>query len=246
VDHSEIRRIVSGADTAVVFIHGILGSPRQFDDFWDLVPLDYSAVNLLLPGHGGSVRDFADSSMKAWRDCVRNTLMELRRTHSRIIICAHSMGCLLSIDEAVRDPDNIAGLFLLAAPLRICPTLRMVKNALNIYRNKTPKEDAFGFAAKKACSVRQDKILWHYLLWIPRYLELFAASRRSRSLISDLAVPTIGYFSLRDEMVSAKSANVLKNSPEAVVRLLQHSGHFYYDPEDLLSLQQAFKRFLEK
>ena len=47
------KRLLPGAACAVLFVHGILGSPAQFAPFLPLVPQDWSFCNLLLQGHGG-------------------------------------------------------------------------------------------------------------------------------------------------------------------------------------------------
>ena len=39
MEHREYRRIVSGADTAVMFLHGIVGTPNHFRDLIPLVDL---------------------------------------------------------------------------------------------------------------------------------------------------------------------------------------------------------------
>ena len=117
--HEPSRRIISGSDTAILFIHGIVGTPDQFFPLIPLVPDTWSCVNLLLPGHGGSVCDFSRSSMAAWRRCVSGEIAALAACHKRILLVGHSMGTLFCIDEALRRPEQIAGLFLLASPLRI-------------------------------------------------------------------------------------------------------------------------------
>lgn len=52
------KRLLPGAACAVLFVHGILGSPAQFAPFLPLVPQDWSFCNLLLQGHGGGARGF--------------------------------------------------------------------------------------------------------------------------------------------------------------------------------------------
>ena len=42
------KRLLPGAACAVLFVHGILGSPAQFAPFLPLVPQDWSFCNLLL------------------------------------------------------------------------------------------------------------------------------------------------------------------------------------------------------
>ena len=75
--HREFRRICPDADTAVLFIHGINGTPNHFHDLVKLVPAECSVVNVRLKGHGGSVRDFANTSMeelmRSWRRCWSTT-----------------------------------------------------------------------------------------------------------------------------------------------------------------------------
>ena len=44
------KRLLPGAACAVLFVHGILGSPAQFAPFLPLVPQDWSSCNLLLQG----------------------------------------------------------------------------------------------------------------------------------------------------------------------------------------------------
>ena len=61
--HQPYFRIIDGADTAILFVHGIVGTPDQFSALLPLVPQEWSCVNLLLPGHGGSVSDFSHTSM---------------------------------------------------------------------------------------------------------------------------------------------------------------------------------------
>ena len=117
--HSELKRIVPGAENAVLFIHGIVSTPRFFDDFAAMVPPAWSVHSLLLPGHGGTVKDFGQHPAKEWIAHVRQAIADLRAGHQRVYIVAHSLGTLLSIREAVRDGHKIAGMLLLCVPLRI-------------------------------------------------------------------------------------------------------------------------------
>ena len=51
--HKEFVSFKPDIKKAVLFIHGILGTPRHFDDFIPLVPAGYNIFNVLLDGHGG-------------------------------------------------------------------------------------------------------------------------------------------------------------------------------------------------
>lgn len=81
----------------------------------------------------------------------------------------------------------------------------------------------------------------------PRFFELFGEIRRTRPLVRQLAVPCRAYFSERDELVSVRSAREFADVPQAVVTMLPHSGHAYYEAqEDLPLLQCGFRAMLQE
>ena len=45
--HRTYARIVPGAGTAVLMVHGIVGTPRQFDFLLETIPEDVSVLNVL-------------------------------------------------------------------------------------------------------------------------------------------------------------------------------------------------------
>lgn len=241
--HRPFRRIVPGADTAVLFVHGIVGTPDQFAQLLPLVPADWSAVNLLLPGHGGSVKDFARSSMAAWRGAFSRALEELCSTHSRVLLVGHSMGTLFCIDESLRRSGAVCGQFLLACPLYPRLTPSAAAQSLRVAFGIRGRSEA-AQAAHCACSVDATAKLWQYLGWIPRYLELFRAAKQGRQQLSQLTVPTVAVQSRRDELVGRRSLPLLEAVPCVTAHLLPHARHFYYPPEDLAALQDLFRAFL--
>ena len=209
------------------------------------VPEGISVYNLLLDGHGGSVRDFSHTSMQKWKEQVKNAVDELCLTHSKIYIVAHSMGTLFAIDRAIEN-ETVKGLFLLAVPLKIAPKPRMVSNLCKVYFDKIRPDDEVAQAAKRCYGIAQDKNPFHYLGWLPRYLELFAKARKTRKRIQELQTPCRVYQSARDELVSGASAKWLLRNENLSVVLLQNSGHYYYTPEDFDFLLNEFENFLNQ
>ena len=67
---------------AILFVHGILGTPRHFAPFLPYVPASWSVCNLLLEGHGGSVRDFSHAAMAQWKQQVHAALDALLTEHA--------------------------------------------------------------------------------------------------------------------------------------------------------------------
>ncbi len=241
--HKEYKRLVADSDTAILFVHGILGTPDHFDRFLPLVPNTVSVYNLLLDGHGKAPLDFARSSMQNWEAQVKRIVDHLCATHERIYIVAHSMGSLLAIEQAIAN-QKVRGMFLLAVPLKLFIKPKMIVNSLKVYFDKIGS-DPVALAAKNCCGVSRDKNLFHYIGWIPRFFELFGKIRRTRSLLPALKTPCCVYQSSRDEMVSIRSVKYLENNFMICIKKLKNSGHYYYDKEDMQFLLSEFSEFIK-
>ena len=103
MNHLEYIKEVENANTVFIFIHGIVGSPNHFDDFIFHVPSNYSIYNILLEGHGKSVKDFSKASKTKWEKQVENLVHRLSTMYDNIYLVAHSMGTLLSIQNAIKN-----------------------------------------------------------------------------------------------------------------------------------------------
>ena len=241
----KINRISENAKTAVLFIHGIIGTPAHFKDFVSLVPESFSVCNLLLDGHGKGVEDFSKTSMNKWKNQVREKVEELKQSHENIIIAAHSMGTLFAINEAFLSPDKISCIYLLAAPLKIFLRPQALKNAVKVYFNKISPQDTIGKATREAYGIERDKRFWKYLGWIPRYLELFSEIKKTRELIPLLKTRVLCFQSENDEMVSMKALEYLKKNENISLEILKNSYHFYYNDEDYKLILDKFSEVLK-
>lgn len=244
MEHKTCERYAMGADTAFLFLHGILGTPAHFKDFVSLVPENCSVCAPLLPGHGGSVRDFSCSSMTAWKETVEESVERLQKSHKRIFIVAHSMGTLFAIRQAVEKPQLVQGIFLLAAPLKLSLKAGMLANMTKLYLGRVTEDDLPAVAARDACSVALTKNVFAYLGWIPRYLELFSEIRAVRKLAGQVRVPAEVFQSAGDELVSPEAAAYFTS---AAVRshVLPRSRHYYYEAQDSEMLRAAFDSFVK-
>lgn len=240
--HTEYIREVPGATGAVLMIHGILGTPNHFRDLVPLIPDDWSIYNILLDGHGGSVADFSHTSMEKWQSQVSAQLDALLQRYDRVILTAHSMGTLFSIQEAVRRPEKIDSLFLLQVPLRPRLKLRYGCCAVLLCFGIVPK---MAQDMARGSSVTLTWRLWQYLGWIPRFLELFAQCKATRRLLEKITVPCHIFQSARDEMVSMRTCKDLQKHPHLHVTVLENSGHFAYKGTDLALLQAAFSQLFK-
>lgn len=235
--HEPYERIVPGAKNAVVLIHGIVSTPRFWDDYVEAVPAGWSVVSVLLPGHGGSVTDFGRTPWGGWQRHVNETIDRLRRTHERVYLVGHSMGALLSILAAVERPEDISGLLMMAVPLRIfVKPAAMLHNILKgVGLGESPEELA------KYYGTAQDWRVWRYIPWIPRYLELFALSRRARKALPGLTAPARAFMHGKDELVSRRSCGLLEECRAVTLTVLPDSMHHDIAGSDKAAILSALR-----
>ncbi len=244
--HETRTRIAENSNTVVLLIHGILGTPHQFDILLPAIPHNCSFVNLLLDGHGGQVDDFAHSSMQKWEEQVRRTVDELAEKYERILIVGHSMGTLLAIENAVRLPEKIKGLFLISPPTRIGIKPLVFVNVFKVGLGFADENNPVDMAAKQAYSMPSDRRLWKYIGWIPRFLELFCKIAKTRKLLPDISVPILTLLCRKDELVSLRSAKDFADHPAASVQYLPASTHFTYSAADAEQIRKTFSSFFDK
>ncbi len=236
--HGEYIRTQDGARRAVLFVHGILSTPRYFDPFLSAVPEGWDIYNILLDGHGGTVKEFSRTSMEQWQAQVEGRLTELCRRYDRVVVMAHSLGTLLAVNEAPRHPQ-ISGMLLLDLPLvvRVKPSMPVLslKAAFGRLDETDPWERALGDRLGIALTRR----LWQYLGWIPRFWELLRLCRSTRSRVGAVTVPCRIFHARQDELVSMESARYVRELPNVTHAILEHSGHNYISPEDETMIKEA-------
>ena len=242
--HKEYKRIVAGAEKAVLFIHGIISTPNHFRDFIPLIPDNISVYNLLLDGHGKAVNDFARSSMKKWEKQVTDAVNELSETHDKIYIVAHSMGTLLAIDQALAN-KKVAKMFFLSVPIKLFIKHPLISNTLKVFFDKIKPDDEKGLATKNCYGITVEKNILSYVGWIPRYAELIEKIHHIPAKIPLIQIPCYAYQSSNDEIVANSTNKCLKKNGHICVRELKNSGHHYYEKEDYKYLLDEFKRFLK-
>ena len=241
--HPETRRILPEAKYAVLFLHGIVGTPNHFRivlPLEELVPGDWSVINVCYPGHGGDVTGFGKSRMDQWRSHAREAFLELAASHEKIAIVGHSMGTLFAMQLALEFPEKIPFLLLVAAPMRPWVRLFGAVNCLRLAFGRIREDHPMEVATRNVCGVITTPLVWKYIPWIPRFFELFGEIHRTERIMGQLRVPCAAWQSRKDELVSNSAARVLRNSGVMEVYELPDSSHFYYAPEDCGKIQKAF------
>lgn len=232
-----------GATKAVLMIHGICSTPRHFD--WLLPTFDesWSVYNILLDGHGGSVKDFGRTSMKKWKAQTQNVLKDLCSRYETVLLVGFSMGTLLQMYALPAYPQ-VKGLFFMNVPMYPKLSLTMMLRSLRLSFGKPRLQDPHEAACAADAGVVLTKKLWQYLSWLPRFWELLQLSRYCRKHADQVQLPCYAYFGKRDEVVALRSAKFFAHNPHAITRIFDTAGHFWYAPQDRQTLLQDLEQLI--
>ena len=226
----------------IIFVHGIVGNNRIFEFLRPFVPDGYRVKYVCLKGHGGDALAFSKASMAQWKAQIEEAVAEMSAQCDVVIGVGHSMGCLLLMEQAVRN--QLSGLFLLNPPMKIRLSASLFRNAIKVATGQI-KDDPVANAAKNAYGISIDFNPLHYYGWPKRYAELFLAIRRVReNVIPQIRIPVMTFLSERDEMVSLSSEKYIESIPSASTMLLPTSTHYYYSDDDRQIICHEFASFL--
>ena len=212
--------------TAILFVHGIQGSPAQFQWMINQLPPRIHYENVLLAGHGGNVEAFRHARKKEWQDQVNDTAIKLCRQYRRVCYVGHSMGCLLGMEAAKQSGVHFSSMLLLACPLSLRPTFAYFRNnllAVLNYHGGNP----YILSVKNANSVFA-KHAWEYLSCLHPYLELLRLIRDTRKAPQKPINHVTAFFFEKDEIVGKKASRLAKQQFGFTTVQLPQCGHDYW------------------
>ncbi len=231
---AETNSAHNGREKAVLFIHGFMGSPKQFEYLYPVAKAHGFAPHaLLLPGHGCSLDEFYKTHAKAWQAHVHKELNALRKTYSDILLVGHSMGGLLAISQAAAEGEGIRGILALALPLYLKVSKKGVYTNICYIKKRLKKADKYVDAAKEASGVDGVTLL-NSIKLLPRVIELTRICALARNDLKRIELPLTLVHSKNDEWVSKRSvlyASRLAQTCPKIVELPE-SGHFWYSDAD--------------
>jgi carboxylesterase len=110
---------------AVLLVHGGGDTPQTVRYLADVLHARGYAVRApLLPGHGRTLRHFADVTADAWLDSVRAEYRALRARYSWVGVIGVSMGGALAVQLAAEVGDELPALGLVAPYLSVPASVR--------------------------------------------------------------------------------------------------------------------------
>ncbi|MFP6584670.1 MAG: alpha/beta fold hydrolase [Candidatus Hydrogenedentota bacterium] len=242
------------ADTAILFVHGFVGGSNNFNDIPDLLAEKegYRIKMMLLPGHGTSPKDFAETTAEEMLNAVLDEVNALKEKHKRVILVGHSMGGALS--TIVASTEELDGLILAAPYYRVThqwyyglpvETWNALTGPviLRVY-----KGDAFIRVAKKE---NRPNILSYR--WIPSKgsatLTAIGKQARDPETLAAITEPTLVLHGRHDFAASPKASKEALDQMSSESKTyvdLHHSDHHIFWDYDHLHVYKAFVAFLNE
>lgn len=234
----------SAGKAAALFVHGIQGSPEQFDFLIRALPQGTPYRAVLLPGHGGAVKQFRRSDRQAWAQAVRKAAVELGQTHKKVVFVGHSMGCLLGLQAAIRDGLPFDKMLFIACPFKVRLTMRYLRCA-RLAMSKRATDDPAALAMRKANSVRARRLI-QYFTCVKPYLELLRLIRDVNRISPKPLLRVTAAFPAHDEIVSPKAWDIARLVWRFAPVPLPHSTHHFFPPQDQQTLQTILRAMIEQ
>ncbi len=110
---------------SVLVVHGIYSSPLYFRGISEeFFRKGYNVVTVLLPGHWD--KDLYSINRVKSEDWSREAALGLElalQLGDKVIMAGHSLGALLSVEQAILHPSRVKGLFLISPAVKVKDTV---------------------------------------------------------------------------------------------------------------------------
>ncbi len=213
-----------------VLIHGINGTPEDMDELSAALEAQgFESRNLLLPGHGTSVRDFARHGWEDWWravECATDDALELERP---VFVIGHSLGAALALAVAAERPQ-LAGVVALCPPVRLyVPFTRPLTRALAAARHVAPYLPAWreDIRDRKGARLRYRRAVYRWTSTAALHT-FMRALPQLRGLLPTVTVPALVIAARHDHVVpmrDGREAYHLLGSERKELLILRHSYH---------------------
>jgi carboxylesterase len=212
--------------TRCLLIHGFNGEPVdmvELDGY--LSGLGFATKNLLLPGHGTSVRDFATHGWADWCAAVEVEVQQALGRGEQVILIGHSMGASVSLALAAQE-SRVLGVAALCPPLSFSPfTYQFVRTMRRVIPYfPSWRED---IRDRRGAHVRyaRNAYAWTALSTVE---SLLAALPELREALPALQCPALVVCARRDHVVPLRDGLEtfqLLGSEDKELLVLDHSYH---------------------
>lgn len=263
----DLSYVDSGDGPVVLFIHGILGSQRQWAHLVDRMDDDHRVILPDLFGHGESAKPMGDYSLSSHAATMRDLLDHLGI--EKVTLVGHSLGGGIAMQFFYLFPERVERLVLVASgglgrevsPLLRSATLPLAKHVLGVVASAPvlSRVEALGRGASKVGWRPGADIsaIWHgftslgdqesrraFLATTRAVIDVGGQSISAYDHLGDVEVlPTLIVWGSKDRMIPAWHAVKAQRAvPGCQVELFEGAGHFPHlsDPERFATLLRDF------
>ena len=152
-----LRWFVGGEGPPLALLHGLGGAASNWIELAPELARENRVIAVDLPGHGGSAPLPALPNLEPFADRV-GLLLERENAYPAVLI-GHSLGCVVALRLAMRSPELVGGLVLIAAA-GIGSTSRRARYALAVSSLVQPGRLIAPFRERVARSELLRAVVW--------------------------------------------------------------------------------------
>jgi carboxylesterase len=233
-----------GDETGCLLIHGFTGTPKEMRWMGEyLSQAGHTVLGIRLAGHATCMEDMVRTRWQDWLSSVEDGYYLLRNATKRIFLMGLSMGGVLSLLFAAKQP--VAGVVAMSTPYELPkdPRLRFVK-WLHWFYPSVPK----GAPDWHDPEAAKDHV--HYPVYPTRAIaELRDLLTEMRASLVQVRTPVLLIHSRQDRGVLPENANKIYErlgSQEKEILWLEQSGHVITREPERLKVFTAALQFIHR
>jgi alpha-beta hydrolase superfamily lysophospholipase len=249
---------VGDGSTALLLVHGFGDSPATWRRMTPaLAARGFTCEVMRLPHFAMPFDDYCRATADEWSAAVADHLAALRKTHARVVVVAHSLGCTIVLDALARHPDAADAVVLLA-PLIEISTVRSPwltpRTWFTLADHLLVFTDRIGLALPR--DIRDREALKEAKIdqFMPRaiYRELFKLLDRNQAHPPLPRVPVLMFLADGDPVVDNEVATKFfedcgspSHAPQGRLVKLDDSGHMIPLDQEWSKVVHDIARFVE-
>ncbi len=219
---------LEGGETALLILHGYLGSPYEVSYLAErLNRRGYTVSVPRLPGHGTDGNDFLKTGKREWLRKAYDSFLELKSSYKRVYLIGFSMGGLLAIITAASLKTD--KLILIAPALTNRRRLRLFLTPLmKFFFKKIRKKSNAG--AFNSFEEYLKEVYWSYD-WIKASSDILSLQIEARKKLSLLKAEVLLLISENDKTVPLKVSEIVRKRVKSSLlteKRLSDSGHIIF------------------
>lgn len=263
---TEVSYVEMGQGPAVLFVHGLGGSWRNWLENIPALSHNHRVVALDLPGFGASPLPPDTITMKAYGDLIVAFADELG-LDSETALVGHSMGGFISTEAVINTPERFSSLTLVAAAgitfarisqtrkeltktaIRLLLPIASARSERNLGRKRLRSASFAGVIAHPSMISRE--MLWElgtYAVKSPGLLQAAyaMAGYDTRDRLSEITLPTMVIWGEQDRLVPVGAAYAYeKRIKGSELHLIDDTGHMV-QMERPLRFNQVLEDFISR